>query len=102
MKRNRLANVQSRTLATDPFDATTQSWSTPRTAWFSFEPLRGKEDSEGAQMVAGVTHRGRCEHFTGASSEMRITLSDRTWNVESVFDEHEAGRHLVWLLVEEV
>ena len=68
--------------------------------------LRGKQalrpvpDTDAQQVQAKTTHEGRCHWFEGATSEMRLKYGSRIFNVESVVNEREQNRFLVWRLEE--
>ncbi len=74
--------------------------------WFEIRPLSGREYVQGQQVQSSVTHELRCVHFAGANTGMRLTAGEdadnptRIFNVESVVNENEANRFLVWRVVE--
>ncbi len=101
MKRNTLLTIQKKgTVA--PFGSEVAGWTDVSDLLFSLEPLEGEEEFRAAQMESRQTHTGRCEWFAGATSAMRVTDGARIWNVESVKNEHEQNRFLVWRLIEVV
>ncbi len=79
---------------------------TGRVARFKAKPISGREYVQGQQVQSNVTHELRCIHFAGAHTGMRLTAGDdaesptRIFNVESVVNENEANRFLVWRVVE--
>lgn len=79
---------------------------TGRREWFDVRPLSGREYTQTQQIQSNVTHELRCVYFAGANTSMRLTAGDdaenpsRTFNVESVVNENEANRFLVWRVVE--
>ncbi len=70
--------------------------------WFDIRPLSSREYVQGQQIQSSVTHELKCRHFAGANTAMRLVTADglRTFNVESVVNENEANRHLVWRCTE--
>jgi SPP1 family predicted phage head-tail adaptor len=74
--------------------------------WFDIRPLSGREYSQSQQVQSNVTHEMKCVYFAGAKTGMRLTAGDdaenptRVFNVESVVNDKENNRHLVWRCVE--
>lgn len=70
--------------------------------WFEIRPLSSREYVQGQQIQSNVTHELKCHYFAGANTAMRLVTADglRTFNVESVVNEDEANRHLVWRCTE--
>ena len=101
VKRNHKLTIQKKG-AVDPFGSEVADWIDVTERWFSLEPLEGEEELQAAQMESRQTHTARCDWFAGASSAMRITDGTRFWNVQSVANEYEQNRFLVWRLVEVV
>jgi len=77
---------------------------TGRREWFDIRPLSGREFVRGQQVQSNVTHELKCPYFAGANTGMRLTneAGTRIFNVESVVNENEANRFLVWRVVEVV
>lgn len=78
---------------------------TGRRAWFEVRPLSGREYVQSQQVQSSVTHELRCAYFAGATTGMRLTAGEsdtptRIFDVESVVNEHEANRFLVWRVQE--
>lgn len=79
---------------------------TSRAARFKIKPVTGREYVQGQQFQSNITHELKCPYFAGANSAMRLTAGDdagnptRIFNVESVVNENEANRFLVWRCVE--
>lgn len=79
---------------------------TGRKAKFKITPLSGREYVQAQQVQSNVTHELKCPYFAGANSSMRLTAGEvaatptRIFNVESVVNENEANRFLVWRCVE--
>jgi SPP1 family predicted phage head-tail adaptor len=79
---------------------------TGRKAKFKIVPLTGREYVQAQQVQSNVTHELKCPYFSGANSSMRLTAGEeaatpsRIFNVESVVNEKEQNRFLVWRCVE--
>lgn len=101
MRRNRLMTVQQQD-EQDQFAETEAEWSDLRQEWFSLVPLSGEEYQHAQQTHSQVTHEGRCPYFAGANSQLRLTSESdsRVFHVESVINENERNRDLLWRLVE--
>jgi SPP1 family predicted phage head-tail adaptor len=76
---------------------------TGQKAWFEIRPLSSRELVVGQQIQSLVSHELKCAFFTGAHNAMRLTneAGTRIFNVESVVNENESNRFLVWRCVEE-
>ena len=70
--------------------------------WFEIRPLSAREFAQGQQINSVVSHELRCVFFAGANSSMRLTneAGTRIFNVDSVVNENEANRFLVWRCTE--
>lgn len=79
---------------------------TGRREWFQIRPLSSRELVIGQQIQSLATHELKCHYFAGANNAMRLTAGEvaatpsRIFNVESVVNENEANRFLVWRVVE--
>lgn len=78
---------------------------TGRREWFEIRPLSAREYVQAQQVQSSVSHELRCVYFSGANTGMRLTAGEtdtptRIFNVESVVNENEANRFLVWRVVE--
>lgn len=75
---------------------------TGRSEWFEIRPLSSREYMQGQQIQSSVTHELKCHYFAGANTAMRLVTADglRTFNPDSVVNENEANRHLVWRCTE--
>ena len=80
---------------------------TGRVARFKVKPISGREYVQGQQVQSNITHELKCPHFTDeVHTGMRLTAGDnaeaptRIFNVESVVNENEANRFLVWRVAE--
>jgi len=76
---------------------------TGQKAWFEIRPLSSRELVIGQQIQSLATHELKCVFFAGAHSAMRLTneAGTRVFNVDSVVNENEANRFLVWRAQEE-
>lgn len=73
--------------------------------WFEVKTQSGREYVQAQQTQSRVTHMLRCAYFPGANSRMRLSRGEvdaptRVFNVESVVDENDEGRFLVWMCQE--
>lgn len=80
---------------------------TARRAWFEVETIGGTEYQLSQQTQSQTSHRMKCAYFAGAHSRMRLSRGEvaapsRVFHVESVVDEHEEHRFLVWMVKEVV
>jgi SPP1 family predicted phage head-tail adaptor len=75
---------------------------TGQKAWFEIRLMSSRELVIGQQIQSLVTHELKCAFFAGANSTMRLTneAGTRIFNVDSVVNENEANRFLVWRCVE--
>lgn len=70
--------------------------------WFEIRPLSAREFAQGQQINSVVSHELKCVFFAGANTSMRLTTESgtRIFNVDSVVNENEANRFLVWRCTE--
>lgn len=75
---------------------------TGRKEWFEIRPLSAREFAQGQQIQSVVTHELKCPFFAGANNSMRLAneAGTRVFNVDSVVNENEANRFLVWRCTE--
>jgi SPP1 family predicted phage head-tail adaptor len=69
--------------------------------FFDIRPLSGREYVQAQQVQSTATHELRCVYFAGANTSMRLTAGEsetptRVFNVESVVNDNENNRSLVW------
>lgn len=96
-----LLDVQTKTYTDEGFgDTATDEWTTQRREWFTIQSTAGREYEQEQQIRSEITHKARCHWFDGANSRMRLTKGNRIWHVETVSNEDEANRWLVWELKE--
>jgi len=83
-------------------DSAPEKWEPLRVEWFSIEPLSGREYETAMQIKSAVTHKAESVYFQGATSELRLRTADKSryFNVESVVNDKEQNRKLLWRLVE--
>jgi len=81
-------------------DGEPDKWETIRKEMFSLRPKQETSNQQSDQMQSQTTHDAKCHFFAGANSTMRLQYGDRTFNVESVVNEMERNRFLVWALTE--
>lgn len=101
MKPNKYITIQHQTTPKDNWgDGPDEEWEELRKEWFLLSPLSGREYEREQKMEATTTHRGRCRYFEGADSKLRLVYGDRIFNVQSVVNEEERNKWLVWRLIE--
>jgi SPP1 family predicted phage head-tail adaptor len=91
---------QARSIATDTFGAQSTIWSDVATVWAEVSPLSGRELLAAQQINVEISHliTIRYQHqFAGpkAVAAMRITYSDRIFNIHSSIDPEERRKALV-------
>lgn len=91
--------VQEKTYTDKGFgDSGFDEWTTQRREWFTIKSTGGREYEQEQQIRSEITHKARCHYFGGANSKMRLKKDNRIWHVESVVNEDEANRWLIWML----
>lgn len=96
-------HVEGNELAGEP-----SGWQrTGKQAYFEVMSQSGREFQLAQQMHANITHLMKCAYFAGANSRLRLSKGEvatptRVFNVESVINEREENRFLVWSCVEVV
>lgn len=83
-------------------DGPPDQWERVFEEMFLLRPSQGREEENADTMRSTVTHEAKC-HFpmsVKVDSGMRIKYGDRIFHVESVVNEFERNRFLVWKLVE--
>lgn len=104
-----LLHVETRTVGNELAGEDAETWTrTARHEWFKVRTLTASEYVQAQQVQASVSHELRCVFWQGANPRMRLTAGDdgnaptRTFNVESVVDENDMHRELVWMVKEVV
>jgi SPP1 family predicted phage head-tail adaptor len=79
-----------------------ETWTELRKAWGAVEHAGGSEFPSGGGIKSKVSATVTTHYFPGANSQMRLRLGQRTFNVESVVNQNEQNRFLVWRVTETV
>jgi SPP1 family predicted phage head-tail adaptor len=79
-----------------------ETWTELRKAWGSVENASGSEFPSGGGIKSKVPATVTTHYFPGATSQMRLRLGQRIFNVESVVNQNELNRYLVWRVTETV
>lgn len=99
-KLDQRVTIQSFTESQGTDGALTKSWITFATRWAMIEPTNGTERWRSDQVASEVTHRITMHYTAGVTSEMRIVLGSRTFDILSVVNRDEAGAMIEILAVE--
>ena len=89
-----------RPVAGHDLDGVPDSWEHVAEEWGDVQPLSGREYEQAQQMQSTTTHKIRTHLVAGATSAMRLLLGQRVFAVESVRNEGERNRWLLWRCVE--
>jgi SPP1 family predicted phage head-tail adaptor len=76
------------------------TWQPVDTVWAALDPMTGNEAVYAQRVAANVSHQCWTRFRTGITTEMRIVLGTRRFNILMVFDHQERHRHLRLLLEE--
>ena len=77
-------HIQRRTTSQDDFGGFDQNWQTEAERWGELSPLSGREFWNAQQVQSNVTHRVRLRYFEGLSTQHRLRIDDRDFEVSSV------------------
>ena len=102
MKPNIRLAIEEKAGEASDFEATerAQDWKLLRHAWFELKSTVGQQREQGEQMQATWTHTGKSRFIRGLHANVRCRDRDRIFNVQSVVNENENNRYLLWRLVE--
>lgn len=82
--------------AGNELDGVPESWNDVGNFWAMIQPLTGREYEQAQQMQSNTTHKIKTRWFEGANSAMRLVRGNRVFEVESVVNEFERNRWLIW------
>lgn len=74
-----------------------EHWSDVATVWGALDPISGREFYTAEQSQSEVTHKVRIRYRAGLETAMRIDLSGRKFEIQSIIDWEE--RHESMLLM---
>ena len=74
--------------------ANDDQWLTIQHEWAFISPLRGRERIEAKKIQSKVTHRIEMRFVRGITTEHRLLLGDRIFNIDAVLNKNEQNRDL--------
>lgn len=86
--------LQVRTLSTDDFGETIETWQTQETVWAAVEPLTGMRYLAAKQANADVTGTVRMRYREGVRPTMRLLWGTRVLRIVSIINPDERSREL--------
>lgn len=102
-----ILHIEERTIVVDePAGEPQQGWLRIRREWFDFESLSGGESQQPMKTEGTSSHRLKCPFFAGAKTTMRLTAGEdanepsRIFSVQSVLNQNEDNRTLIWIVSE--
>lgn len=87
--------IQSKTITTDTFGGTVETWSDVASVAASVEPLQGRELASAQTVNAETTTRITIRYRAGVIPANRITFEGKFYNITSVIDPDLRHRELV-------
>jgi len=72
--------------------AVVKTWQAFATVWARVEPIGGRERFGSSEFAKELTHRVTIRALIGLTSDMRIKLGTRAFDILSVTDRDERGR----------
>lgn len=87
--------IQSEAAVMDGQGGRSTAWSDVATVWASVEPVTGKEFYAWGRVLGESTYLVRMRYRPGIRPKMRLRYGARSFDINSVIDEHEEHRFLV-------
>lgn len=91
--RQRLA-LQQEVRTADTGGGASLSWSTIKTIWAEVMPVSAREDMQGEKLSGRTTHKIITRYDSGITTDMRLLLGARIFNIRGVRNVEERGRFL--------
>ena len=79
-----LVTIEQQSSTLDSFGQPLESWTEVVKLWSRINPLAGRELQLAKEMHAEITFRMDARYFAGVTPAMRITYTDRTFNILAV------------------
>jgi len=73
---------------------TSDDWLSIRKEWGFISPLRGRERIEAKKIQSKVTHRIIMRYIKGVTTEHRLLLGDRVFEIDAVLNKDEQNSEL--------
>jgi len=100
--RSLVAEIQHRPTTFDELTGTGGEWEEFATVYADLRPLTGRELFSAQQVQSMVNFKLETEYVAGVTSEMRVAVSSRVFEIETVLNVNESNRSLELLCVEKV
>ena len=98
MRAGRLRNnvtIQAKTITTDSYGGSVETWADVADVAASLEPLAGRELASAQTVNAETTTRIRMRYRAGVVSSNRITFDGKFYNIQSIVDTDMRHRELI-------
>lgn len=97
--RNQIS-IETKTISTDAYGGTVETWNDICAAWAAIEPLQGRELVSAQAVNAETTVKITMRYRSGMTTDKRIVHAGKYYNVLSVLDVENRHQQLICLCSE--